>query len=156
MKITNPSVLPLLFFVGLQSAFGNQSPEVSSRPNIIMIYADDMGYGDAGCYCGFNLVPTPNIDHLAAEGIRFTDGYVSAPACGPSRYGFLSGAYQQHFGIQWNQNAYAVLSGREETLDNNRIPSSQKLIHPEMVEMLLKEYQSFVDPVPPRVNPPVK
>lgn len=100
-----------------------------AKPNIIMIYADDMGYGCAGCYGDSNLVPTPSIDRLAAEGVRFTDGYVTAPVCGPSRYGLLSGAYQQRFGIQWNPDAYAVLPGREETLDNNRIPSSQKLIH---------------------------
>jgi arylsulfatase A-like enzyme len=129
MKISKVSVLPVLLSIGLYSAFGSQSPEDLSRPNIIMIYADDMGYGDAGCYGGSNLVPTPNIDRLAAEGVRFTDGYVTAPVCGPSRYGLLSGTYQQRLGIQWNDDAYAVLPDREETLENNRIPSIQKLIN---------------------------
>ncbi|QHI68364.1 sulfatase-like hydrolase/transferase [Tichowtungia aerotolerans] len=121
MKIIKPVWLVPLFAVHIAYT------EV--KPNIIMIYADDMGYGDAGCYGGSNLVPTPNIDRLAAEGVRFTDGYVTAPVCGPSRYGLLSGIYQQRLGIQWNNDAYAVLPGRVETLDNNRIPSSQKLIH---------------------------
>jgi arylsulfatase A-like enzyme len=94
----------------------------SEKPNIVLIYADDMGYGDPGCYGG-TLIPTPNIDRLAKEGVLFTNGYVTAPVCGPSRYGILSGAYQQRFGIQWNQDAYAVIPGVTE-----RIPKSQQTI----------------------------
>lgn len=106
-----------------------KSTAAADKPNIIMIYADDMGYGDAGCYGG-SMVPTPGIDRLAAEGVRFTDGYVTAPVCGPSRYGLLTGAYQQRFGIQWNPDAYAVLPGmKKETLEHNRIPATQKLIN---------------------------
>lgn len=75
----------------------------SPRPNIILIFADDFGYGDAGCYGG-TLVPTPNIDRLAAGGVRCTDGYVTAPVCAPSRCGIMTGAYNQRFGMQWNDD----------------------------------------------------
>ena len=71
------------------------------KPNIVLIFVDDMGYGDPGCYGG-TVIPTPNIDRLAAHGVRFTDGYVTAPVCGPSRVGLLTGAYQQKFGCYWN------------------------------------------------------
>ncbi len=98
-------------------------------PNILLISVDDMGYGDAGCYGDTNLIPTPNIDRLATEGVRFTAGYVTAPVCGPSRYGMLTGAYQQRFGVQANSDAYAVLPSRPETLDNHRIPTSQPLMY---------------------------
>ena len=53
------------------------------KPNILLFYADDLGYGELGCY-GFKEVPTPNIDSIAAHGIRFTSGYVAAPLCSPS------------------------------------------------------------------------
>jgi arylsulfatase A-like enzyme len=64
--------------------------------------ADDLGYGDLG-YTGSSQIKTPNIDRIAAEGVQFTDGYVSAPVCAPSRAGFITGRYQQRFGVQYNQ-----------------------------------------------------
>jgi len=73
----------------------------TSSPNVIIIYADDMGYGDLSCY-GCKDIPTPNIDQLAATGVRFTDGYVSAPQCAPSRVGLLSGKYQNRLGFEYN------------------------------------------------------
>lgn len=73
------------------------------RPHLVLIFADDFGYGDPGCYGG-TLVPTPAIDSLARDGIRFTDAYVTAPVCAPSRCGLLSGAYNQRFGMQWNDD----------------------------------------------------
>jgi arylsulfatase A-like enzyme len=74
-----------------------------ARPNVIVILADDAGWGDFSCYpqdrtqLGAAL-RTPNIDSLAAEGVRFTQGYATAPVCTPSRAGLLSGRYQQRFG----------------------------------------------------------
>lgn len=62
------------------------------KPNIIVIMADDLGYGDVGCYSA-TRVKTPHIDQLAAEGIRFTSGYCSASTCTPTRYSFLTGKY---------------------------------------------------------------
>ncbi len=73
------------------------------KPNIILIFVDDLGYGDLGCYGG-KLVPTPAVDSLARDGIRFTDGYVTAPVCAPSRCGLMTGAYNQRFGIQANSD----------------------------------------------------
>jgi arylsulfatase A-like enzyme len=63
-----------------------------TRPNIVLIYADDLGYGDVGCY-GATRVKTPNIDRLAARGLRFTDAHTSAATCTPSRYSLLTGEY---------------------------------------------------------------
>ena len=64
----------------------------AAKPNIIVIMADDLGYGDLGCY-GADCVPTPNIDRLASEGLRFTSGYCSASTCTPTRFSFLTGTY---------------------------------------------------------------
>ncbi len=69
-----------------------QSPE-KALPNIVFILADDMGYGDAGCYNPESKIPTPAIDRLAAEGIRFTDAHAPGAWCVPSRYGFITGQY---------------------------------------------------------------
>lgn len=62
------------------------------KPNVIIIYADDLGYGDLGCY-GATHVHTPNIDRLAAEGMRFTDAHTVSAVCTPSRYALLTGDY---------------------------------------------------------------
>ncbi len=66
--------------------------ETPQHPNIIIIYADDVGYGDIGVY-GAERIQTPNIDQLAAEGIRFTDAYATSSTCTPSRYSLLTGEY---------------------------------------------------------------
>lgn len=63
------------------------------KPNIIFIMADDMGYGDLGCYNEDSKIPTPNMDALAAEGIRFTDAHSPSAVCTPTRYGVLTGRY---------------------------------------------------------------
>ncbi|MBN1900267.1 arylsulfatase [Candidatus Sumerlaeota bacterium] len=74
------------------------------KPNIIIMYADDLGFGDLGCY-GASSIPTPNLDNLASQGVRFTTGYASAATCTPSRYSLLTGVYP------WkNQDAH-ILAG---------------------------------------------
>ncbi|NTV81313.1 MAG: sulfatase-like hydrolase/transferase, partial [Candidatus Aminicenantes bacterium] len=65
----------------------------SGPPNIIVILADDLGYGDAGCYNPASRIPTPSIDRLAAEGARFTDAHSPSAVCTPTRYGLLTGRY---------------------------------------------------------------
>ena len=84
----------LLFSSGLATA-------QTKKPNILLIVADDLGYGDVG-FQGGKAVPTPNIDKLAAMGLRCSSGYVSAPYCSPSRAGLLTGRYQNRFGHEFN------------------------------------------------------
>ena len=71
------------------------------RPNIVLLIADDLGYGEPGCQGGRD-VPTPNLDRLAAEGVRFTQGYVTASVCAPSRAALFTGRYQTRFGFEGN------------------------------------------------------
>jgi arylsulfatase A-like enzyme len=74
------------------------------KPNIVLFLADDLGYGDIGCY-GSPDVPTPHIDALAKTGVRFTDAYVSAAVCSPSRAALLTGLYQHRFGHEFNSGS---------------------------------------------------
>lgn len=77
------------------------------QPNVLLIVADDLGYNDLGCY-GVRDYETPNLDRLAASGIRFTDGYVTAPQCGPSRAGLMTGMHQSRFGVNDNKDDYGL------------------------------------------------
>lgn len=87
-------------------------PLRAGQPNILMILADDMGYGDLGCY-GSLQIETPVLDKLAAGGIRGTDGYVCANVCAPSRAGLLTGRHPQRFGFEHNLNkGFPTLPGR--------------------------------------------
>jgi len=70
----------------------------AARPSIILILTDDMGYGDPGCYGG-GFAPTPNIDRMARDGIRFTQFYVGSPICSPSRTALLTGMYPGRWSI---------------------------------------------------------
>ncbi len=81
---------PILFLALLCVFCGFLS--AAEKPNVIVIMADDLGYGDLSCY-GADDFETPNIDQLAAEGTRFTSGYCSASTCTPTRYSFLTGTY---------------------------------------------------------------
>ncbi len=65
----------------------------AEKPNIVFIMADDMGYGDVGCYNDQSRIPTPNMDRLSRQGIRFTDAHSADSVCTPSRYGLLTGRY---------------------------------------------------------------
>jgi arylsulfatase A-like enzyme len=75
--------------------------EPVARPNILLIVGDDMGYADVG-FQGCQDIPTPNLDALAASGVRFTSGYVSGPYCSPTRAAMLAGRYQTRFGHEFN------------------------------------------------------
>ena len=79
----------------VSAASEKQHPE---RPNIVIIYADDLGYGDLGCY-GSPTIATPNLDRMAAEGLRFTDFYSAAEVCTPSRAALLTGRYPIRSGM---------------------------------------------------------
>lgn len=78
----------------------------ASRPNVLLIVADDLGYGELGCYGGRD-VPTPHLDALARSGVRFTQGYVTASFCAPSRAALLTGRYQTRFGYEKNPTGAA-------------------------------------------------
>ena len=73
----------------------------ASKPNIVIILADDLGYADVG-FQGCRDIPTPHIDSLARNGVRCTNGYVSGPYCSPTRAGLMTGRYQQRFGHEFN------------------------------------------------------
>src|SRR5438270_8580902 len=75
--------------------------KAKKKPNILIILADDMGYADCG-FQGCKDIPTPHIDSLAKNGVRFTNGYVSGPYCSPTRAGLLTGRYQNRFGHEFN------------------------------------------------------
>ena len=87
-----------------------QNPDVSTipdnakKPNIVIIYLDDLGYGDLGCY-GAPTLKTPHIDALANGGVKFTNGYATSATCTPSRYGLLTGVYP------WKNKQAKILPG---------------------------------------------
>lgn len=82
----------------------SQRKKSSPPPNVIVIYTDDLGYGDLGCY-GATKILTPNLDKLASEGIRFTNGHSTSATCTPSRYALLTGEYP------WRRKGVAILPG---------------------------------------------
>src|SRR5438477_3429915 len=85
----------------LPLAFGQAPTPPASKSNIIFILADDLGYGDLGCY-GQTRIKTPNIDRLAAEGMRFTDFYAGSTVCAPSRCALMTGLHTGHAYIRGN------------------------------------------------------
>ena len=82
-------------------------PPAPRRPNIIFILADDLGYGDLGCY-GQTRIKTPNLDRMAAEGIRFTDFYAGSTVCAPSRAALMLGKHTGHINIRGNRKGQAL------------------------------------------------
>ncbi|MCX7397650.1 MAG: sulfatase-like hydrolase/transferase [Planctomycetales bacterium] len=108
---TNRTIL-LISFAAL---FGSEShcaiADAPKRPNIVIFLADDLGYADIGVN-GCKDIPTPNIDTIAKNGVRFTDGYATHCVCSPSRAGLMSGMYQHRFGFEHN-------SGPERFADPN-------------------------------------
>ncbi len=85
----------LLFGLILLLASPNASlaAKAQEKPNILIVMVDDMGFGDPGCYNPNSKIPTPTIDRLAREGMRFTDAHAAGPLCHPSRYGLLTGRF---------------------------------------------------------------
>jgi len=88
-------------FIGFGLAVVAAQTQAATQPNIIVLLADDLGYGELGCQ-GNPEIPTPHIDSIARNGIRFTQGYVTAPNCSPSRAGFLTGRIPTRFGYEFN------------------------------------------------------
>jgi len=97
------------------------STETDSKPNIIIILADDAGYSDFG-FMGSDEIKTPNLDQLAFDGVTFNNAYVSASVCSPSRAGLLTGMYQQRFGHECNLD-----SDVNNSFDPNQITIAEAL-----------------------------
>jgi arylsulfatase A-like enzyme len=110
--------LLLVGLVAVTVSCGPDQPAIR-RPNLLLILTDDLGYGDLSIQ-GSEEVDTPRIDGLAAEGVRLTNAYVSAPICAPARAGLITGRYQQRFG-------YAHYTGKyQEQVDQDRgVPTSE-------------------------------
>jgi len=101
MKWITRMVIAAALLVSLASLAGQPLRQARDRPNIVLIMADDLGYGDVGCY-GSALNETPHIDALAASGLRFTDFHSSGAMCSPTRAAMLTGQYQQRFGSKFD------------------------------------------------------
>ncbi|MGF1758209.1 sulfatase [Photobacterium sagamiensis] len=103
---------------GMQPALAKSaqstSPNEQRQPNVVLIFADDMGYSDAGFQNISKDVRTPNLDRLAEDGAIFSAGYVTAPVCGPSRAGMNTGRYQQRFGAHDNVGPFIREEGIEQ------------------------------------------
>ncbi|WP_026777282.1 arylsulfatase [Polaribacter sp. Hel_I_88] len=103
MKVVNSlKVLALCVFTISCKSKKAEDPQI--KPNIVVIYLDDLGYGDLSCY-GATELSTPNIDALANEGVKFTNGYATSATCTPSRYGLLTGVYP------WRNKDAKILPG---------------------------------------------
>ena len=93
-------------------------PRTDDRPNVVCVIADDLGYGETGMM-GNLEIPTPNIDRLAADGVRCTSGYVTSSYCSPSRAGIFTGRYQSRFGYDMNP------TGKRNLLPQAGLPQSE-------------------------------
>lgn len=117
MKDTVPNVTRvwlvwLWVLAGILTGSGLAAP--AAKPNIVLILADDLGYGDVGCY-GATKIPTPNLDRLAREGLRFTDAHATSGTCTPSRFALLTGEYP------WRKKGTGILPGNAALI----IPTNQ-------------------------------
>lgn len=108
----------LLMFAAVQSAVASPPSGDRQKPNIIFILADDLGYGDLGCY-GQKQIKTPNLDRMAAQGIRFTQAYAGATVCAPSRCVLMTGRHIGHATIRGLRPPYlpgAALEANDTTI----------------------------------------
>ena len=109
-KLFHCTITILLF-----AAIADAAP---TRPNVVVILADDLGYADTG-YQGSPDMVTPHIDSIAHNGVRFSAGYVTAPVCAPSRAGYLSGIYQNRYGFEDNPGPYRLRADVKEGIPKN-------------------------------------
>ena len=98
MSRTSPHASLLVLSLLTASAWSADDPPAVRPPNVVIVFTDDQGYGDLSCF-GSTDIPTPNIDRLAEEGMRFTNFYVSQPVCSASRSSLLTGCYANRVGI---------------------------------------------------------
>src|SRR6187455_1126760 len=91
------TVTRIVAALALVAGVTHPGPSWAAQPNVIVLLADDLGYGDLACYGGGT--PTPHLDRLAREGVRFTQFYVAAPICSPSRCGIVTGQFPARWRI---------------------------------------------------------
>lgn len=133
-SLRNATALACIAMLGLAgcttSPFAAPQAKVAATtvkaPNVVIIMADDLGYADIGAY-GIKRIPTPNIDRIGLEGVRFTDGYASAPVCSPSRAATQTGRYQQRYGFEYNNGPASRDANEGLGLDVNEITLGQAL-----------------------------
>src|SRR5687767_7511663 len=99
------------------------SAEEASKLNVVFILADDLGWGEIGCY-GQQKIPTPNLDKLATQGMRFTQHYSGAPVCAPSRCVLLTGKHLGHAEVRGNLQAKRLFP----QFDEGQVPLSEAAI----------------------------
>ena len=114
-------IIQIVLIFGCISILLSCSSKTDSKPNIIIILADDAGYSDFG-FMGSDEIKTPNLDQLALDGVTFNNAYVSASVCSPSRAGLLTGMYQQRFGHECNLD-----SDVNNSFDPNQITIAEAL-----------------------------
>ena len=115
-------------------AIGNSK---ATPPNVLFLFVDDMGYADVGCMDSPDI-KTPNIDRIAAEGVRMTDFYASAPVCSPTRAAFLTGRWQQRTGIEW---AIGLTSEEARRVDGELVKATEPFT------MGLRPDETFLTPL---------
>lgn len=120
MKFCSPVCRRFLLVFLLAACGARAAGAADVRPNIIVMLADDMGYGDPHCYNSASKIPTPNMDRLAAEGQRFTDAHTPAAVCTPTRYGFLTGRYSWRTRLKnmvlWSEYEEPLIEPTRETV----------------------------------------
>ena len=94
----------VMLLIAWISGIGSAPVEAAERPNIVFILADDLGWGELGCY-GQTKIRTPHIDRLASQGMRFTNAYSGAPVCAPSRCTLMTGLHLGHAQVRGNKQA---------------------------------------------------
>ncbi len=125
-------ILFLVTSLALAGVTGARTPQRSQsgaarRPNIVIILGDDLGYCDVGLY-GCKDIPTPNIDSIGKRGIAFTNGYVTAPVCSPSRAALVTGRYQHRFGFEFNAGPFQrAINNQEMGLPTSEITLAEVL-----------------------------
>jgi len=119
-------ILSSIFLVLLLWPMPRQAAPAQQKPNIIFIYADDMGYGDLGCY-GAKAFRTPNLDRMAAEGLKLTSFYSVSPICTPSRAALMTGRYAARMGIEQMQLANVLFPKDQTGLPQSEITIARAL-----------------------------
>src|SRR5437773_1273948 len=114
--------LAVLVAASLDAGAQVGAPPAADKPNVVLVLMDDMGYGDIGSY-GVKDARTPNLDRLAREGVRLTDAYANGANCSPTRTGFITGQYQQRWGIEWPLGLMPADSSRNLAVTGNELPA---------------------------------